>query len=117
MPDRVEIDLFVSLESSGSCMLPCRIWEACSSRGSVTATWTSSTHEEERRPMTTAESKTPPADTLKESEHEAQQVERANKSGLQPVVFMHGLWLLPSSGDRWATGVEEAGYTARAPRR
>ena len=44
---------------------------------------------------------------------EAEQVERANASGRTPVVFIHGLWLLPSSWDRWATVFEEAGY-ARA---
>jgi non-heme chloroperoxidase len=49
------------------------------------------------------------------TEHEAQQVERANATGLQPVVFVHGLWLLPSSWDRWATVFEEAGYTALTP--
>jgi pimeloyl-ACP methyl ester carboxylesterase len=43
------------------------------------------------------------------------QVERANASGLTPVVFIHGLWLLPSSWDRWATLFEEAGYTAVSP--
>ena len=32
----------------------------------------------------------------------AGQVERANASRLKPVVFIHGLWLLPSSWDRWA---------------
>src|SRR3954467_6044561 len=47
--------------------------------------------------------------------HETEQVERANASGLQPVVFMHGLWLLPSSWDRWAAVFEEAGYTALTP--
>ena len=31
---------------------------------------------------------------------EAAQVERANASGRRPVVFVHGLWLLPSSWDR-----------------
>jgi non-heme chloroperoxidase len=46
---------------------------------------------------------------------EAQQVERANESGLQPVVFVHGLWLLPSSWDRWAAAYEEAGYVALTP--
>jgi pimeloyl-ACP methyl ester carboxylesterase len=46
---------------------------------------------------------------------ESVQVERANESGLQPVVFIHGLWLLPSSWDRWATVFEEAGYTAVSP--
>ncbi|MGZ6671050.1 MAG: alpha/beta hydrolase [Solirubrobacteraceae bacterium] len=43
---------------------------------------------------------------------ESEQVARANESGLQPVVFIHGLWLLPSSWDRWAGVFEEAGYTA-----
>src|SRR5467141_3322207 len=49
------------------------------------------------------------------SDHEAHQVERANATGLQPVMFVHGLWLLPSSWDRWATVFEEAGYTTLAP--
>jgi non-heme chloroperoxidase len=46
---------------------------------------------------------------------ETEQVERANESGLRPVVFIHGLWLLPSSWDRWAAVFEEAGYTALSP--
>jgi pimeloyl-ACP methyl ester carboxylesterase len=46
---------------------------------------------------------------------EADQIERANSSGRQPVVFVHGLWLLPSSWDRWATLFEDAGYTALTP--
>jgi non-heme chloroperoxidase len=49
------------------------------------------------------------------TDHEAEQIDRANTSGLQPVVFVHGLWLLPSSWDRWATLYEEAGYTALTP--
>jgi pimeloyl-ACP methyl ester carboxylesterase len=49
------------------------------------------------------------------TEHEAKGIERANATGLQPIVFVHGLWLLPSSWDRWATVFEEAGYTAIAP--
>jgi pimeloyl-ACP methyl ester carboxylesterase len=49
------------------------------------------------------------------TDHEAEQIEIANATGLQPVVFIHGLWLLPSSWDRWATVFEEAGYTALAP--
>src|SRR6202790_5673208 len=48
--------------------------------------------------------------------HEAQQVQRANAAGLQPVVLVHGLWLLPSSWDRWAALFEEAGYTPLTPR-
>ena len=55
------------------------------------------------------------ANPLTIREHELQQVESANTTGLQPVVFVHGLWLLPSSWDRWATLFEEAGYTALTP--
>src|SRR3989442_11554963 len=47
--------------------------------------------------------------------HESEQVERANKSGRTPVVFIHGLWLLPSSWDRWAELFEAAGYSAVSP--
>jgi pimeloyl-ACP methyl ester carboxylesterase len=49
------------------------------------------------------------------TEYEAEQVARANATGRAPVVFVHGLWLLPSSWDRWATVFEEAGYTALTP--
>ena len=45
-------------------------------------------------------------------DHEREQVQRANEGGQNPVVFVHGLWLLPSSWDRWATRFEEAGYAA-----
>ena len=44
------------------------------------------------------------------TEHEAAQIERANASGATPVVFAHGLWLLPSSWDRWVTLFADAGY-------
>jgi pimeloyl-ACP methyl ester carboxylesterase len=47
--------------------------------------------------------------------HEADQVDRANASGLQPVVLIHGLWLLPNSWDRWAEYFEQAGYVAMSP--
>jgi non-heme chloroperoxidase len=60
-------------------------------------------------------STTPPAAPATITEHEGQQVERANATGLRPVVFVHGLWLLPSSWDRWAAMFEEAGYTALTP--
>src|SRR3954470_14684247 len=46
---------------------------------------------------------------------EAEQVERANASGKTPVVLIHGLWLLPSSWDRWAQRFEEAGFAAVTP--
>jgi pimeloyl-ACP methyl ester carboxylesterase len=47
--------------------------------------------------------------------HEAEQVEQANASGRTPVVFIHGLWLLPSSWDRWADVFDEAGYAPVSP--
>ena len=47
--------------------------------------------------------------------HEAAEAARANASGRQPVVFIHGLWLLPSSWDRWAAVFDAAGYTALTP--
>ncbi|MDQ1681209.1 MAG: hypothetical protein QOI42_2068 [Frankiaceae bacterium] len=43
------------------------------------------------------------------------QVTRANATGRTPVVFIHGLWLLGSSWDRWAAVFEEAGYAPLAP--
>lgn len=49
------------------------------------------------------------------TEHEMREVERANATNLTPVVFIHGLWLLPSSWDRWAKAFEKAGYTALTP--
>jgi non-heme chloroperoxidase len=49
------------------------------------------------------------------TDHEAEQVGRANETGRVPVVFVHGLWLLPSSWDRWATVFEAAGYTPLTP--
>jgi non-heme chloroperoxidase len=49
------------------------------------------------------------------TEYEQQQVEQANATGLEPVVFIHGLWLLPSSWDRWAEVFAEAGYATLTP--
>ena len=45
----------------------------------------------------------------------AEEVERANSTGLTPIVFIHGLWLLPSSWDRWAALFEKAGFTTLTP--
>lgn len=47
--------------------------------------------------------------------HEQQEIDRANASGLQPVVFVHGLWLLSSSWDNWRQLFEANGYTTIAP--
>jgi pimeloyl-ACP methyl ester carboxylesterase len=49
------------------------------------------------------------------TERESQQIEKANASGRVPVVFIHGLWLLPDSWDRWAQHFDEAGYAAVQP--
>ena len=49
------------------------------------------------------------------TDHETQQIGDANASGRTPVVFVHGLWLLPSSWDRWRTVFQDAGYTTLAP--
>jgi len=49
------------------------------------------------------------------TEREQKQIDAANASGKTPVVFIHGLWLLPSSWDRWAGLFEEAGYAALTP--
>ncbi len=49
------------------------------------------------------------------TEHEAEQIATANATGRTPVVFIHGLWLLPSSWDRWAAMFEQEGYAALTP--
>jgi non-heme chloroperoxidase len=49
------------------------------------------------------------------AEEEQGQIEKANASGRTPVVFIHGLWLLPSSWDRWAEVFEQAGYAPLTP--
>jgi pimeloyl-ACP methyl ester carboxylesterase len=46
---------------------------------------------------------------------EAAQIERANASGHRPVVFVHGLWLLPSSWKNWVAMFEEAGLVGLTP--
>ena len=45
------------------------------------------------------------------AERQHWQVEEANRSGRTPVVFVHGLWLLPSSWERWGAVFAEAGYS------
>jgi pimeloyl-ACP methyl ester carboxylesterase len=65
--------------------------------------------------MTTDATRLSPTSLTAISGHEAQQVERANRTGLQPAVFVHGLWLLASSWDRWAAMFEQAGFVALTP--
>jgi non-heme chloroperoxidase len=47
--------------------------------------------------------------------YELDQINKANASGRQPVVFVHGLWLLPNSWDRWAERFDAEGYYAIQP--
>src|SRR3954463_4467071 len=49
------------------------------------------------------------------SERESREIEAANASGNTPVVFIHGLWLLPSSWAKWADFFREAGYAPLTP--
>jgi len=49
------------------------------------------------------------------TERESKEVEAANKSGTTPVVFIHGLWLLPSSWANWAEFFKKAGYAPLTP--
>jgi non-heme chloroperoxidase len=49
------------------------------------------------------------------TQRELEQVERANASSATPVVFVHGLWLLPSSWANWADFFEQAGYAPLTP--
>ncbi|MEV0322833.1 alpha/beta hydrolase [Streptomyces sp. NPDC050658] len=49
------------------------------------------------------------------SPNDAQQIDRANAATDRvPVVFVHGLWMLPSSWDRWTAHFEAAGYVPLA---
>src|SRR4029079_4701765 len=49
------------------------------------------------------------------SERENREIEAASASGNTPVVFIHGLWVLPSSWANWADFFERAGYAPLAP--
>jgi pimeloyl-ACP methyl ester carboxylesterase len=49
------------------------------------------------------------------TEREQRQIDQANSSGKTPVIFIHGLWLLPSSWDNWVGLFEENGYAGLTP--
>jgi non-heme chloroperoxidase len=49
------------------------------------------------------------------SEREKREIAAANASGNTPVVFIHGLWVLPSSWAAWADFFEQAGYAPLTP--
>ncbi len=46
---------------------------------------------------------------------EENEIDGANATGLVPVVFVHGLWLLSSSWQPWRDFFEQNGYTTLAP--
>src|SRR3954462_6709192 len=49
------------------------------------------------------------------SERENREIAAANAAGNTPVVFIHGLWLLPSSWANWADFFKHAGYAPLTP--
>jgi pimeloyl-ACP methyl ester carboxylesterase len=49
------------------------------------------------------------------STSETDDISRANATGLPPVVFVHGLWMLASSWQPWRAFLEENGYATIAP--
>jgi non-heme chloroperoxidase len=55
------------------------------------------------------------ATTASVSARERGQIDAANASRNTPVVFIHGLWLLPSSWDTWADFFAQAGYAPLTP--
>ena len=67
----------------------------------------------EERPAGDRLATAPPSTSI--SQREKQQVQRANARSGTPVVFVHGLWLLPTSWDPWAALFEQAGYPALTP--
>ena len=56
-----------------------------------------------------------PSDGKTITEYELEQCQRANQTGRPPVVFVHGLWLLPNSWDRWAELFEQHGFASLTP--
>jgi pimeloyl-ACP methyl ester carboxylesterase len=77
--------------------------------------------ETEEDEMSTTVSPTPTndqverANTTSITERELEQIDRANATTATPVVFIHGLWLLPSSWANWADLFERAGYAPLTP--
>jgi non-heme chloroperoxidase len=49
------------------------------------------------------------------TDRERGQIDSANGSGRPPLVLIHGLWLLPSSWERWAQLFEQSGYAVLTP--
>jgi non-heme chloroperoxidase len=54
-------------------------------------------------------------DATTTTDREAEEISHANANGSTPIVFVHGLWLLASSWDRWAELFKAAGYATLQP--
>jgi pimeloyl-ACP methyl ester carboxylesterase len=65
--------------------------------------------------MSTTVSTTAQSDMTSISERETREIEEANASGNTPVVFIHGLWLLPSSWANWVDFFKQAGFAPLTP--
>jgi len=65
--------------------------------------------------MSTTVSTTAQSDMTSISKRETREIEEANASGNTPVVFIHGLWLLPSSWANWVDFFKQAGYAPLTP--
>ena len=65
--------------------------------------------------MSTTVSITAQSDMTSMSERETREIDEANASGNTPVVFIHGLWLLPSSWANWVDFFKQAGYAPLTP--
>ena len=46
---------------------------------------------------------------------DVEQIDRTNATRRTPILFIHGLWLLPSSWDRWGPVFVDAGYASLCP--
>jgi pimeloyl-ACP methyl ester carboxylesterase len=69
----------------------------------------------ETYPLNDAHQSAAAVDTDGITDREQLQIDRANASGRTPVVFIHGLWLLPSSWDSWVGLFEENGFAGLTP--
>jgi hypothetical protein len=67
---------------------------------------------EERADMSTPHATRNPSMQSSFNDHDLRDVDRANATRRQPVIFLHGLWLLASSWQPWREWFEHSGYVA-----
>jgi pimeloyl-ACP methyl ester carboxylesterase len=56
-----------------------------------------------------------PIEGMRLTSREEQQVQRANGSGLPPVVLIHGLWMTPLAWEHWVARYESMGHVVLTP--